>query len=152
VLASPLGGFLLQNSINLCVQRSFRQSMLMLDGLRSRLRAVSLQPGTSSRRTTMKVAWSLPLLGAAGKVRSAKMVGAEVVPSLIRHAYLSHLCDECPGPQSNSPFRNGVAGEIRQNTHRAKNVLGTAKATMTATEAAVIIQSHSSISRRCAMA
>ena len=80
MLASPLGGSLLQNSINLCVQRSFRQSMLMLDGLRSRLRAVPLQPGTSSRRTTMKVAWSLPLLGAAGKVRSAKMVGAEVVP------------------------------------------------------------------------
>src|SRR5580700_980518 len=85
---------------------------------------VPLQPGTSSRRTTMKVAWSLPLLGAAGKVRSAKMVGAEVVPSLIRHAYLSHLCDECPGPQSNSPFRNGVAGEIRQNTHRAKKRIG----------------------------
>jgi len=41
--------------------------MLMLDGLRSRLRAVPLQPGTSSRRTTMKVAWSLPLVRGCGK-------------------------------------------------------------------------------------
>ena len=103
----------MQNSINLCVQRSFRQSMLMLDGLRSRLRAVPLQPGTSSRRTTMKAAWSLPLLS----LRTGKMV------TMFPHrGSFSLIPLSCVGqPDSGSLIRIRPRGPSEPTPHRRQS-------------------------------